>query len=328
MEVPKFRGLIWVVCEEDLEDYKRAASAAAATASGSVRENGTARTVVNGSGYDDDLGELELEDDFYSSDEEDDGGYIECGMDVTDARHDADEVEFAMDVDDGDADRGQQTHQRVDGDPYMHPVQHRTSTSTEPTPTPTPTHSSKGVPTLAHPLTPFPSPSPPAQIHDRRPSIASLASTASTDPDTDTDTDTHSVSTCATSVFPLGSGPSTPASACGSTCPSPVVPAASPSPASSIPTQIQPQTQPKLAKPKILRPRAPPLLTSTFRPKDLLRTHAHDGAPEFVPPRVPDGISLRNFGIQVVSSFSFLLPCLSLSPSSHFVFLRAPNRGR
>ncbi|CCA74119.1 related to protein tyrosine phosphatase PPS1 [Serendipita indica DSM 11827] len=39
------------------------------------------------------------------------------------------------------------------------------------------------------------------------------------------------------------------------------------------------------------------LLTSTLRAEDLLTTCA-DG-PCFVPPRVPDGISLRNFGIQV-----------------------------
>ena len=43
-------------------------------------------------------------------------------------------------------------------------------------------------------------------------------------------------------------------------------------------------------------------ITSAFRPSDLLTTAA-DGSPMFVPPRVPEGISLRNFGIQVVSVF-------------------------
>ena len=63
---------------------------------------------------------------------------------------------------------------------------------------------------------------------------------------------------------------------------------------------------------------SPPLLTSTFRPKELLRKVEakcrdrksrrddsdleNEGEWEFVPARVPDGISLRNFGIQVVSS--------------------------
>src|SRR6266576_1310380 len=68
---------------------------------------------------------------------------------------------------------------------------------------------------------------------------------------------------------------------------------------------------------------SPPLLTSTFRPKELLRrveTNCRDrksrserrddsdseseGEWEFVPARVPDGISLRNFGILGVSSCS------------------------
>lgn len=42
-------------------------------------------------------------------------------------------------------------------------------------------------------------------------------------------------------------------------------------------------------------------VTSSFRATDLLTTDPRDGRPMFLPPRVPDGISLRNFGIQVVS---------------------------
>ncbi|RDX56941.1 hypothetical protein OH76DRAFT_1335288 [Lentinus brumalis] len=48
----------------------------------------------------------------------------------------------------------------------------------------------------------------------------------------------------------------------------------------------------------------PSMLTSSFRARDLLRTRTEsDGAPVnvFVEPKIPDGISLRNFGIQVVS---------------------------
>ena len=55
-----------------------------------------------------------------------------------------------------------------------------------------------------------------------------------------------------------------------------------------------------------LSPSPPPpmswTLTSSFRPSELL-VNTQSG-PEFVRPRVPDGISLRNFGIQVVSSIS------------------------
>lgn len=43
----------------------------------------------------------------------------------------------------------------------------------------------------------------------------------------------------------------------------------------------------------------PVVLTSTFRACDLLQ-ETGDGGSEFIPPKVPDGISLRNFGIQVV----------------------------
>ncbi|KXN86091.1 Dual specificity protein phosphatase PPS1 [Leucoagaricus sp. SymC.cos] len=49
-------------------------------------------------------------------------------------------------------------------------------------------------------------------------------------------------------------------------------------------------------------PASPPLLTGTFRPKELLqRVKTQDGTFEweFIPAKVPDGISLRNFGIQV-----------------------------
>ncbi|KIY65603.1 hypothetical protein CYLTODRAFT_424220 [Cylindrobasidium torrendii FP15055 ss-10] len=50
------------------------------------------------------------------------------------------------------------------------------------------------------------------------------------------------------------------------------------------------------------RSRTPPLLTSTFQPCDLIQPSMSSTDPldwEFVPLVVPDGISLRNFGIQV-----------------------------
>ena len=53
----------------------------------------------------------------------------------------------------------------------------------------------------------------------------------------------------------------------------------------------------------------PAVLTSSFRPRELLHPQTkEDGSVScaFVEPRVPDGISLRNFGIQVVSRPSLL----------------------
>ncbi len=54
------------------------------------------------------------------------------------------------------------------------------------------------------------------------------------------------------------------------------------------------------------QPHTSPLVASGFTARDLLQLNA-DGNAEFVPLRVPDGISLRNFEIQLVC----LLPCHS-----------------
>lgn len=82
---------------------------------------------------------------------------------------------------------------------------------------------------------------------------------------------------------------------------------------SSLPTSISiPQTP---SRPRSKRSRTPPLLTSSFRPSELLKRVADswesakdDGKSgdkwDFIPLKVPDGISLRNFGIQVVSCSS------------------------
>lgn len=53
---------------------------------------------------------------------------------------------------------------------------------------------------------------------------------------------------------------------------------------------------------------APAFLTSSFRVRELLRTRTGEAGTHvnaFVEPRIPDGISLRNFGIQVVSGIFF-----------------------
>ncbi|KAF4596057.1 tyrosine/serine/threonine protein phosphatase pps1 [Pleurotus pulmonarius] len=75
---------------------------------------------------------------------------------------------------------------------------------------------------------------------------------------------------------------------------------------SSLPTSM-PQTP---SRSRARRSRTPPLLTSSFRPSELLKRVAESwesvqsgskGADkwDFIPLKVPDGISLRNFGIQV-----------------------------
>lgn len=123
---------------------------------------------------------------------------------------------------------------------------------------------------------------PEPRAHDRRPSQASTTSCAST------------TSTTSSLMTPPITVPS-------QSNQLPVNPLDSP------PVPFSPSPSP---------PPPPPLLTSSFRARDLLRevkelrelpgqgirdVSVEDGVVEFVEPRVPDGISLRNFGIQSVS---------------------------
>jgi dual specificity MAP kinase phosphatase len=65
-------------------------------------------------------------------------------------------------------------------------------------------------------------------------------------------------------------------------------------------------------------PHTAPLIASGFAPRDLLQLNA-DGNAEFVPLRVPDGISLRNFDIQLVR----VLPCHVVHSFPFFPFLES-----
>ena len=272
-KVPRFRGLIWCICEDDLDL--------------------NLINVVSKLEVDPFEDVEDLEDDFYSSEEELDGEELE--------RLDSRSDEFAMDVDAGFSD-GEDKH--------MHPVQHRTPLSSQVTPTPTP---GPNVTKIQINITPT------ATTHDRRDSNASTLSTASssvssTSKFTEED-DRESVSTSATSLSP--SAPSSPLSE--SQCPpSTLTP-------TSVPAQIQ--TPNPTPKPTTTPKDSPPLLTSTFRPKDLLRSGSN-GEPEFVPPRIPDGISLRNFGIQVVRFLSYSLPSIRLFMYNPLAGLRYAKRHR
>jgi dual specificity MAP kinase phosphatase len=109
--------------------------------------------------------------------------------------------------------------------------------------------------------------------HDRRPSDASSFTASSLNsPDS---VMTHSTSTSFT-TDPARDDPRL-----GTTGTSP-----------PVPTSLSPSPPPPMAW----------TLTSSFRSSELLVNSPH--GPEFVRPRVPDGISLRNFGIQAVSSIS------------------------
>ena len=110
--------------------------------------------------------------------------------------------------------------------------------------------------------------------HDRRPSNASSFTASSLNSPDSVTTSSTSTSDPATSQPPRDD----PSSGTGGSPP--------------VPTSLSPSPPPPMSW----------TLTSSFRAYELLVNTPH--GPEFVRPRVPDGISLRNFGIQVVSSIS------------------------
>jgi len=253
-KVPKYRGLVWVVCEDDLDG---GADALLGRRSSHV--------------FDDDDDELDDEDD---EDDDDDDDEEESSYSDESDDNKPFVIEHPMDVDVdlvGDPRiriiQDDSTIELVDPNPvpihsqdpdsakHMHPVHHRPQQQHKPT---TPSIQTINLPPAPKNLTPTPT--------------------------TATTTTTPSPSST-TSFFPPAS------------------------PSSTTPTTPSPPP-----KTKNKNKTAPPLLTSTFRPKDLLRETA-DGVWEFVPLKVPDGISLRNFGIQVVSRFYPLLR-LGFVPSS------------
>ncbi|KAF7981319.1 hypothetical protein HWV62_34261 [Athelia sp. TMB] len=202
-------------------------------------------------------GPEDSDSDFYESSEED---YADMEVDgeACPGAGNTESMDVEINTDMGDTDPNAGAH--------MHPVAQR--------PAPSALH----IP---------PTPAPIPQQHDRRPSSASLSSSSSGDSAPD---DAASVSTAATSYVP-----GSPLSACGSGAGfEPLLEGvASPSPASIPPPTPSPSPKHEETETE----KASPLLTSTFRPKDLLREV--EGGWAFVPPAVPEGISLRNFGIQV-----------------------------
>ena len=89
-------------------------------------------------------------------------------------------------------------------------------------------------------------------------------------------------------------------------------------PATSLPDSPPPSCFPLGPPTPEPRSHSAPLIASGFCPRDLLRQNA-DGNAEFVPLRVPDGISLRNFDIQLVR----VLLCHVLHSCPLFLFLES-----
>lgn len=287
-KIPKYRGLVWVVCEEDLEQAGDVVSLRI------LRRKPVPFPFEKSSSS----SYSESEEEYEEFDEDDeDLEMMSMSMDLDDRSSftaDEDDVVLAsplfnsqMQVDDvavvapdsldhttgptPELDLDNVMEQKVE--PHMHPTHHRG----------------------AHPPTSLPLPI-------RLPTII-------TQPQTHLLTPSTNSSTSPVSIFdsPNGTEVESLSSDAPSDCPT------HPSSSSSVQTP-QSQTHPI---PSQSDPYSPPLLTSTFRPKELLRkvrverpdsnaSVSQQRKWEFVPAKVPDGISLRNFGIQVVSVFPVL----------------------
>lgn len=297
---PKYRGLIWVVCDEDLDqtDMSRGHASPSTPSTESDSE----------SDEDEDDDDMDMDTDMcYSDTNDNDDPMMQIDASAVRIQTPGDD-EGGIEVEDRPA-------KGVDGEEkHMHPVQHRSAAI--------PIHDSTQILEDASPSSesfPF--------VHETSLTIqqqeqARAYRSRSPSP-------SPSPSPAASS--PATSSPATSSPAASSPGSSP---GASSSSSQSPSTTLQPQSQ---TTPNKLVHRDPPLLTSTFRPNDLIRRvpsaspsvsfflgsgpaisksagvkelgadDDDDDQYEFVPLKVPDGISLRNFGIQVVS--------LSLNPS-------------
>ena len=285
-KIPKYRGLVWVVCEEDLEQ-------AGDVVSLRILRRKPVVFPIEKSGS---SSYSESDEEYEEFDEEDeDLEMMSMSMDLDDRSSftaDDDDVVLAspifnsqMQVDDvavvapdsldhSTAELDLDNVMQQKEEPHMHSVHHRG----------------------AHPPTSLPLPI-------RLPPII-------TQPQTHLLTPSSNSSVSPVSIFdsPIGTEAESLSSA-PSDCPT--------QPSSSSTQPPQSQSQPIQSQPNNTSdPYSPPLLTSTFRPKELLRrvrverpdsdtSASQQRKWEFVPAKVPDGISLRNFGIQVVSVFLF-----------------------
>lgn len=297
-KIPKYRGLVWVVCEEDLEQAGDVVSLRI------LRRKPVVFPLEKSSSS----SYSESDEEYEEFDEEDeDLEMMSMSMDLDDRSSftaDDDDVVLAspifnsqMQVDDVavvapdsldhttvtstgptaelDLDNVMQEKE----EPHMHPIHHRGD----------------------HPPSSLPLPI-------RLPNIITQPQTHLLTPSTNS-----SISPVSLFDSPVGTEVESLSSNAPSDC------STQPSSSSAQPAQSQPiQSQSS----NISDPYSPPLLTSTFRPKELLRrvrVERPDGDTsasqqrkwEFVPAKVPDGISLRNFGIQVVSVFPVLGGCFS-----------------
>lgn len=293
--VPRFRGLVWVASDEDdVEEYERSLRA---------QQRARARPPPHSDEFEDDedyLDDDELdeddEDDYSTSSvEDDDDGFPAPGAAAAaagpakDMPMDIDVDVVGMDVDGDGRALGVDLAEHGEG-AHMHPVAPRGSSGPRRPGGQRPALSAIDTAGVGKEQ------QVPHHAHAHRLSNASTTSTTST--------------TSTASSF-------TPPSSALSSAHCDTAPDTPPTPQSSLPTPEEkpapPQPQPRegdadhvmgdaLADAQGARRKSGPdrvTLTSTFKPRELLCIDRETGETRFVEPRVPDGISLRNFGIQV-----------------------------
>ncbi|KIJ67125.1 hypothetical protein HYDPIDRAFT_38546 [Hydnomerulius pinastri MD-312] len=282
---PRYRGLVWVLCEDDMDEGIHG---------------------VRGGSWEDE-GEYDTDSEEYSSEE---GEEEDVEMDIQDPETGASGIDVdAMDVDiEAHPHSHSRPHTHATHEKHMHPLTLRISTADHDTNTKT------SVPFPSAPLdVAYTNGSANhAQAHDRRPSNASsLTDSESTYTSSSATSNSGSGSTSATSL-PSPNSPLSCAEGLGS------IRFALEGAGSGVVSESVPLSQPQSIHTTTSKPpsrphthhKQTPILTSTFLPTQLIQPCPRDGDWggvdvgvdidwEFKPAKVPEGISLRNFGVQV-----------------------------
>ncbi|KAJ3530575.1 hypothetical protein NMY22_g8515 [Coprinellus aureogranulatus] len=343
-KVPRYRGLVWVVCEEDVKS-----SGDKVTLSVLRRKplpRGSDEDEAEVVDHDDEDLDFETSDDSWAEDTSEssweEGDEDDDNVGLADDERDGDVAVAVVNADDPSAtvdalgalaatkpstlvkSKSELTKDEMDSMPYMHPVVSPHSQSQSP-----------HHPSLSSINTSIPPPPPESDTDTSSVSPSVFSTSSSVDAGTTSSAPT-SVSASPVSASPSGGYPQVIALE-EVVAPPPVnidTKAAESKKKNKQQGKVK-DTQSalgrasgkkekgakKAGKAKQTDPAAPPLLTCTFRPKELLRKRRAAPAPyttidmpgdpskkgyddqeviwEFVPARVPDGISLRNFGIQM-----------------------------
>ncbi|EKM58639.1 uncharacterized protein PHACADRAFT_253113 [Phanerochaete carnosa HHB-10118-sp] len=292
-KVPRFRGLVWVASDEDdVEEYERSLRVQQRARSRQPRSPSQQPARQGSEDLEDDedyLDEDDLEDDeddYSTSSVEEEEDLAPNGVVAAEMPMDIDVDVVGMDVDDDGRAIGVDLAEHGEG-AHMHPVAPRNAGAKKQG-TQRPALSAIDTAGVGKEQ------QVPHHAHAHRLSNASTTSTTST----------------ASSITPPSS-----------TLSSPVLegsPSTPPTPQSSLPTPEEKSSQQQQDANKDHIMRDAPMasvrqssqerrksapervaLTSTFKPRELLCIDRETGETRFVEPRVPEGISLRNFGIQV-----------------------------